>query len=358
MTWVGLVPLTQTAQNPALDLIDSIGIRSSSFQFLHYDGVSGEFLGEITPYVNGASLSHNTGQTVKRSLNLQLGIEDASVIDPIRDRIWIYMTIRGVNWPLGKYMFTSDLQQVTSAGNLASLQLVDEMFRIDQPISKAFTSNNEAIPAAVLRLVDELDVQVTIDPGVDASSQVSSPIGSTRGSILNTLATQGGYFTPWMDNNGGFHMIRAIDPETAVPNLDFDTEQRVFRDSITRDTDVLTAPNRFIVIGNGNSVNTAEVVGIYDVPSNAPHSIQNRGFVIPQVISMQVVSVAAAEAAARAIGIRSNVTERINFSTPPDPRHDSYDVLLFEGQHWLELGWTMTLDAGGVMTHSCVKVYR
>lgn len=358
MTWVGLVPLTKQPQNAALDLIDSIGIRSSTFKFMHYDGVSGEFIGEITPYVGSATLSHNTGQTVKRSLNLQLGIEDASVIDPIRDRIWVYMTINNVDWPLGKYMFTSDLQQVTSVGNLASVQLVDEMFRIDQPISSPFTSNDESIPNAVLRLIDELDVQVEIDPAVDASTQVSSPIGSTRGSILTTLSTQGGYFTPWMDNTGKFRMILAIDPETVVPDLDLDTEQRVFRDSITRDTDVLTAPNRFIVIGNGNTVNTAEVVGIYDVPSNAPHSIQNRGFVIPSVTDMQVSSVPAANAAARAIGVRSNITERINFSTPPDPRHDSYNVLIFEDEHWLELGWSMPLVEGGRMTHSCVRVYR
>lgn len=357
MTWPGLVPLTTVARDPILDLATGVGIRSSTFRFAHYDGVDGEFLGDLTPYVGGAVLNHDTGRTVKRNISLTLGIEDASVIDPIRDRIWVHMEVAGREWPLGRYMFTDDLQQVTSAGNLASVQVVDEMFRVDQPISSPFTSQNETVTHAVTRLLDEVDVQIDIDAGLDATSQVSAPIGSTRGQILNTLAAQGGYFSPWMSNHGQFTMIQAVDPETSVPSIDYDTEARVFQASVTRSTDILTAPNRFIVVANGNGINAAEVVGVYDVPSSAPHSIQNRGFVIPHVVDMQVTSQATADAAARAIGIRSTVVERLSFSSPGDPRHDSYDVIIFEGERWLELGWSMRLEAGGAMSHRCVRVY-
>lgn len=357
MTWKGLVPITTVARDSNLDLSPWVGSRSSTFRFLHYDGVSEEFLGELTPYVSAGTLSHDTGRTVKRSLPLQLGIEDTSVIDPVRDRIWIYMTIGGRDWPLGRYMFTDDLQRVTSVGNLASVQVVDEMFRVDQAISQPFTSNNEPVPSAVTRLLSGLGVQIRIDAGLDNSTEVSSPIGTTRGQIISTLATQGGYFTPWMNNDGEFTMIDAVNPDTAVPSIDFDTEQRVFRDSITRSTDILTAPNRFIVVSNGSSAADGPIVGTYDVPSSAPHSIQNRGFVIPQVYDIPVPSQSAALAAARALGVRNTVTEQLSFTSPPDPRHDSYDVIIFDGVHWLETSWSMQLTPGGGMSHSCIRVY-
>jgi len=357
MTWKGLVPLTSVPRNPTLDLAPWVGIQSSTFKFLHYDGVSGEFLGELTPYVGGAALSHNTGQTVKRSLSLQLGIEDTSVIDPIRDRIWVYMVIDGTDWPLGKYMFTDDLQQVTSVGNLASIQVVDEMFRIDQGISRPFVSREETVPVAVPRLLEGLDVQMSIDAATDPTTEISSPIGTGRGQILNAMAIQGGYFTPWMDNRGGFRMINSVDPSTAVATIDFDTEQRVFQDSVTRSVDILTAPNRFFVVNNGSTAGTGSIVGTYDVPASAPHSIQNRGFVIPSVTDIPVLTERAADAAARAIGVRSTITEQLNFTSPADPRHDSYDVIIFGGEQWLEVSWLMQLTSGGAMTHSCIRVY-
>lgn len=357
MTWPGLVPLVKTARDTFLDLDESVGMRTSSFRFVHYDGVTGEALGDITPYIGGATLSHDTSRTVKRNVSLSLGISDASVINPLTDRVWIYMLLNGKQWPLGKYMFTSDVQNVTSIGNLASVQLVDEMFRIDQAISSPFSSFQEQIPEAVRTLLSDVpDVSISIAAS-NLTSAVSSPIGSRRGQILSTLATQGGYQTPWMDNNGEFQMILTVDAATAVPSIDFDTEDRIFVDGIVKNSDILDAPNRFIVVGNGALATNAAIVGSYDVPPSAPHSIQSRGFVIPYITQMQVNTSREAEAAARLIGTNYTIAERVSLSTPPDPRHDSYDVCIFQGQRWLETGWRMTLQEGGNMSHTLLRAY-
>lgn len=357
MTWPGLVPLATSVRDTFLDLDESVGMRTASFRFVHYNGTTGEALGDITPYIGGATLIHDTSRTVKRSVPLSLGIADASVIDPLTDRVAIYMLLNSKQWPLGKYMFTSDVQNVTSVGNLASVQLVDEMFRIDQAISSPFFSFQDQIPEAVRHLLaDVSDVSVSVAAS-NTTSAVSSPIGSRRGQILSTLSTQGGYQTPWMDNTGEFRMILTVDASTAVPSIDFDTEDRIFVDSIVKNSDILDAPNRFIVVGNGtNALNTA-IVGSYDVPPSAPHSKENRGFVIPYVTQLQVNSTREAEAAARLIGTNYSIAERVSFSTPPDPRHDSYDVCIFQGQRWLETSWRMTLQEGGAMTHTLLRSY-
>jgi len=75
------------------------------------------------------------------------------------------------------------------------------------------------------------------------------------------------------------------------------------------------------------------------------------------VSDLQVNSVVEATAAARTIGIRYTVVERANFNTPPDPRHDSYDVCIFAGERWREVAWSMTLEEGGIMSHTLIRAY-
>jgi hypothetical protein len=124
--------------------------------------------------------------------------------------------------------------------------------------------------------------------------------------------------------------------------------------------DLLDAPNRFIVISNGAvsaSAAAIPIVGRYDIPSSAPHSIANRGFVIPSVEERQLDTQAQADAAARNLGQRQTIFERTTLSTAPDPRHDGYDVIRWQGENWLELGWSLPMAEGAAMTHTMRKSY-
>ena len=44
-------------------------------------------------------------------------------------------------------------------------------------------------------------------------------------------------------------------------------------------------------------------------------------------------------------------------STAPDPRHDGYDVIRWDGANWMELAWSMEMVDGGEMTHLLRKSY-
>lgn len=356
--WVGTSSLLTVPIVPALDLDDFIGVRTATYRFRLFNGVTNEDLGDITPYIQGASLSHDTGRTVKRSLSFNLGVEDADSINPLADRVELFMLIGGLEYPLGRYMFTDDLESVSTSGNQASVQMVDEMFIVDQPIEASFGNVRiEAVRETILRLLAGLPILVDIAPS-DFPSLLTAFAGSRRGSILATLAQQGDYETPWMDNLGFFRMIRTVDAALAVAAFDYDTRHQIYRDTITRSTDILNAPNRFVVVANGVEAASIPIVGVYDVPPTAPHSIANRGFVIPNVSDVQVGSTVQAQAMARNIGLRFTATETAHFSTPPDPRHDAYDVVIFDGDQWLETAWTMNLTEGGDMSHTIVRAYE
>jgi hypothetical protein len=353
--WPGSIPLTTTTADPdlneaELDLERWVAQRVATYRFDLTNGVTGEQLGRIYPIRQGATLSHDTTKTTKRELRLNLGVDDTAAVNPLTDRIAVSMLLGGQQYPLGRYMFTDETDAVSTGGSRGSLVLVDEMFLIDQQISSGFGPTT-AIQEAVLQLLAGLPLPAVVVEASPFSALGGWAPGSGRGQILNAYATQGDYMTPWLDNRGAFRMIRTVDPDTAVLTIDFDRGARVIADSISETSDLLSAPNRFIVTSTSGDAFSTPILGTYDVPPSAPYSIAQRGFVIPQTVNLQLANTTQANAAARNLGIRQSVFRRTQLATAPDPRHDSYDVVRWQGVNWLELGWSLTLQPGAPMTH-------
>lgn len=349
-------PLVGDGHVSALLMAAWVGQRKSSWRFELINGVTDERLGNITPFAP-ASISHDASRTIKRELRLAVGSTDLAEIDPLTDRILPFMSIGGQEYQLGRFMFTGETRAVRSRGEEASESLLDEMHSVDTQISTGFAASGSC-DAAMRRLTDGLLLpQGRIFEASPYPAAGGWSTGSQRGSILNTLSIQGDLETPWMDNTGIMRAIRTVSPETAVPALDFDQGYPVLAETPSATTNLLDAPNRFVVVGNGSAANAAELVGTYDVPPSAPHSIANRGFVQQDTRSAQVVTVAQANAMAKAWGTQSSIVEEVELSTPPDPRHDGYQVIRWRGLQWLEVAWQMQCEPGGDMTHVLRRSY-
>jgi len=347
-----------------LDMPLFVGQRSASYRFVLVDGPTGILRGELTPIRDSVpSLEHDTTSTISRRVSgLLLGAADATLIDPLRDRVRISMVAGDdahTEYPLGQYMVADDIQQVTSAGNLRPLTLFDEMFIIDQQLDTAFNANGDLCNQAITRLLAGLPIGDVVMDGTTQTSVNGWSAGTSRANALTDLATAGGYFKPWFNNSNQLRVLHAFEPANQVPDIDLDDPPRVYRNSISRTNDLPSAKNRFVVISNSldDSAGTAAVYGVYDVPSSAPFSIAQRGFVLPEVQQAQVLSSAQAAVYARTLGLQRTIFERVTLSTPPDPRHDGYNVVLWDGVLWLEIAWSMPLAPGGAMTHTLRRAY-
>jgi len=356
--------LTTFDHDPILDLDPWVGQRQATFRFQLINGTTGLNLREIHP-IRNAQLSHDTSRTIKRQLSLSLGVEDTATINVVSDRILVYMTFpNGTEYPLGRYMFTDASREVFAGvapgvhtgGGLGNVTLNDEMFLVDQQIERGILGSGRSITEVILEIMNELPVDLKLTSSPFSSSE-NWGIGTGRGQVLESLSVSGDYFSPWFGNDGAMHFIRAFDPASQVPDFDWDHGNKVSRESIIETDDLLTAPNRFIVISNAADDPENEVVGIADTPSTAPHSIINRGFVIPEVQDLQLASASQAQAVAEGIAQRMTVFERISATTAPDPRHDSYNVIRWRGEQWLELAWTLDMANGGMMSHLLRKAY-
>ena len=346
-----------------LDAAAWTGQRSATFRFDLVDGRTGQRRGQLTPLRSSApTLSHDTTATISRRVNgLVLGVDDTARIRSLTDRVEIAMVVAGraeTAYPLGRYLIADDPTAVSTAGPITTLTLYDEMFIVDQELEGGFDAAGRPVDVAVASLLDGLPIGDVVADATDQNSVNSWSPGTSRAGALNDLATTGGYFKPWFDNRGRLRLLRAFEPADRQPTIDLDRTQRVIRDSISQSSELLTAPNRFVVVSNdlGDGTTTA-VIGTYDVPSSAPHSISQRGFVLPRTVEAQVTTVRQAQVYARTYGLQQTVYEVVELSTPADPRHDGYDVVLWEGARWLETGWEMQLQPGGQMRHTLRRAY-
>ena len=352
--------LTKLPPDPHHVLDPWVGQRSATFRFELVNGVTGELLGEIHP-LRTASLTHDTTRTIKRSLNLELGAVDTAAINTVTDRVDVYMVFHQEEpheHPMGRYMFVDSARQVFTSGKLANVALTDEMFMVDQELSAGVSGVGSPVTSVITKVLANTDqpVSYTLEASPYASVE-AWPAGTSRGRVLESLALSGDYFGPWFGNDKKMHFIRSFDPAKQLPDFDFDAGAQVNRYSITETDDLLSAPNRFIVISNAATDSSIPAVGVADVVTTAPHSIANRGFVIAQTLDLQVTDGAQAQAVANNVMLRQTIFERVSLSTAPDPRHDSYNVIRWQGKLWLELGWTMTMVEGGEMSHILRRAY-
>ena len=350
--------LTNYAHDPLLDLDPWVGQRSASYRFALSNGVTGEHLGDITP-IRFASLSHNSTNTVKRQLNLSLGVADMSAVNPLTDRVNVYMTFGdGTEYPLGRYMFTDASRQVFTSGRLGNMMLTDEMFLVDQQLTAGINGVGVGVTVLIQRVLEGLPITYELESAPFTAAE-SWGIGVNRGTILESLSVSGDYWSPWFDNNGVLQFKRTFNPADEVPDFNFDDGYKVIRTSIVEADDLLVAPNTFIVISNNSaSPGVAPVVGRASVPPDAPHSAFNRGFEIVQTLDLQLSNSQQASAVAQGLVNRQTIFERVSLTTAPDPRFDGNNVVHWQGSNWLSLSWSLTLQEGAPMSHTLRRGYR
>lgn len=363
-----MTALTTLPHDPWLDLDPWVGQRQASYRFQLIHGPSGQTLSDLNPVKTG-TLRHTAGQAIARQASTVFSVTDTAKINTLTDRVLIWMLLRGKQWPLGRYMFADQVRLRSSAGIRSDTTLVDEAFIVDQQISQSFAApvTVQGILSAPARVADTIPLALAglpVQTIIEASPYTTIgawPIGTRRGQIMEDLSLDGDYWPPYMDNQGFYRFKRTFDPAAVVPTFDFDSGNKVIRDSIAEVDDALFAANRFVVIGNGalgpDAAQADPVVGIYDIPASAPHSIEQRGFVIVQQEERQISSSAQAQAVAANLGARQTIYERAELSTAPDPRHDGYDVIRWQQANWLELAWELTLAEGEPMRHLMRKAY-
>ena len=337
--------------------------RSEKVRFDVTDA-SGAVIGHVNP-VMACTIDNDASQQIKRRLsNFRLSASDYASFDPLTHRIRPYWVLSsGDEYPLGIFLTADATTQRYSYGTTLTATLVDQGLLLGQQLTESLSfAAGTTASAAITQTVNAAGIfTATI---ASSSYTFGSPIGypagkagTTYAKVLDDICRLAGYYSPYFSNSGVLQVRQTVTVSSVTATLNYIDGGRIISQSMTESNDLLSAPNTFLVIDT--AATTGAVAYQYRIPASAPHSVEKRGFSIVSVIEAPGVGdVTQAQAVAAAYySANPQAYQTVVFSSPADPRHDTFDVINYRTVNYLETKWSLTCAPGGPMVHTCSRVY-
>jgi hypothetical protein len=321
-------------------------------------------VGELHPVEPGIVVENNINRDVKRTCSgLVLPKAEAVSLNYFANRlrpVWIEPV--GTEYPMGVFVISDASTIRHSWGTSAELSLVDQGLILSMALDRSISfPTGTPVRSAMLAVLGMLALPAYDVDTTDAQLGGTSTWAMGRDTwvrVLNDLAAVAGFNSGFFDNGGTYRLRRApAAHDDTLPDFDYDSPPRVHADSVVESEATIESPNRYMVIStSGNQ--TTPVVGVWDVPADAPHSYEKRGYRVISMAERQGLSLADATEAARAKGLQDSDTYQwASFAAAADPRHDTYNVVRWAGALWREQGWSLPLVTGGEHRHELRRSY-
>lgn len=320
-------------------------------------------IGELHPVAPGIQVENNINRDVKRTLSgLTIPRLEAVGIDYFANRLRpMWLAGDGSEWPLGVFLISDASTVRHSWGTSAELSLVDQGLILSQAIDRSVSFGpGTLVRTALVQTLEMVGLERFEVDSTDARLGAATTWAMGNDSwirVLNDLADLAGFNSGFFDNDGIYRLRRA--PAAGVeafPDFDYDHPARVHADSVVESNATIETPNRYIVVST--SGNDAPIAGVWDVPADAPHSYEARGYRVINLTERQGLSLDQATEAARVRGLQDADTYQwASFSAAPDPRHDTFNVIRWSGVLWREQSWSLDLQAGGEHRHELRRTY-
>jgi hypothetical protein len=195
---------------------------------------------------------------------------------------------------------------------------------------------------------------------ITPSSPMNWPPATSHRRILSDIAKVLGYQV-YFNNAGVFVAAPVPDLELSPPELIYDTDHpgvsRIVDGTIDETDDLWAAPNVYLVVSTGP--NQEPIFGSYEIPASAPHSKARRGWEVVKDFQHQgLPNNEYATALAKIEAGNDQYAFRFaEFDGPPDPRHDTNQIVRYLGENYYETGWRLPLRPGGPMHHELRRIY-
>lgn len=321
-------------------------------------------VGELHPIEPGVSVENNINRDVKRTCEgLVIARTEAVSLNYFSNRLRpMWLEGDGTEYPMGVFLVADASTVRHSWGTTAELQLVDQglilTMLLDRSISFPRDTPVRSAMLAVLEMVNLPAYDVDTTDAVLGGVNTWAMGRDSWVRVLNDLAAVAGFNSGYFDNHGTYRLRRApaVHDDT-LPDFDYDYPPRVHADSIVESEATIESPNRYVIISTSGNA-TTPVVGVWDVPADAPHSYEKRGYRVVSMAERQGLSLADATEAARTKGLQDSDTYQwASFAAAADPRHDTFNVVRWAGALWREQGWSLPLEMGAEHRHELRRTY-
>lgn len=218
--------------------------------------------------------------------------------------------------PVGVFLCAAPVEQWEVTGLTRQVELADKLSILDQDIASGDPSGIAAYALdtgtniintvkALIAETGEVAPAIAPDAKVLASPMVWE-IGATRLKVVNDLLDAAGYFSLYCDGQGQYQATPYVQPADRVPVYSsiapFSSGPQSLMDpSWTRDRDIYSIPNRYLLVGQGNGTNPALTSLATNVDPDSPYSFPSRGrWVTVTEVGVEAASQAELDTLARA----------------------------------------------------------
>ena len=313
------------------------------------------------------TLRMSADSSVKTSLSGTFIRNDA--IDVLNDRIRAEMIIDGIAHPLGVYIPVQAQRKETETTKSIAIEAYDQCWLVSDTKTEgilhfaAGTNYLDAVKslltAAGIALVISTPTVATL-----AEAREDWEIGTSYLDIVNQLLEEINYNPLWFNASGAAVLEPASVPtaENIEHTINSDDPGCLMLPGITNEISVFNAPNVFLcVCSNPDKTDVMTATAENTNPQSAL-SIARRGRRIVQVTKLDnIASQEELQAYAERLRNESMITgETFRIQTALQPGHGVNDVVAFhhgeETAICIEKSWSMSLTAGGTMSHTLEKV--
>lgn len=335
--------------------------RSEKFRFDLLDR-DNTVIGALHPTKVG-TISNQTGGGIKRSLdNFELLPEDQAEVNTLRYRVRPWHVLgSGDEYPLGIFRWADESLVRFSYGLHSKGTLVDLGSLMDQPLQKftGFYAGTRVVDcvATLAAAAGITDTAIASD-GTTLGTDLYWPPGDqmSYGQVASELLALAPLYDWYLSNTGQFTVRAQENVSTAEATLIYNSNTRIVYGSMIESNNIIGAYNRYIALDN--SATQGVVLAVYDIPDVAENSYANTGVYVPKFIQMPGVGdTYTAYLAAKSAYEQDRTTfKTVDFDSTVDSRHDTFDVVEYLEENYLEVGWRMPLEVGASMSHQIRKV--
>ena len=341
--------------------------RTISFRFVIVrDGAD---YGEIFPATGSAPTVRMMGTgAIKTSLSGNF-IDPGEAVNWLTDEIRPELIIDGIPHSLGIYLPASVRSEENATTRSLAIEAYDRCWRVQDGKtenimhldagSNYLTVIQQLLTSCGIALISKVPTEAVL-----AEAREDWDVGTSYLDIVNQLLSEINYNPLWFDWDGVAVLELASVPTAAniEHTLDDTQIQSLLSPSISRETDIYSAPNVFVCVCSNADKDAVMIARSENTNPQSPLSIDRRGRRIVSVVKVDnIADQDELQAFADRLRNESMITgETIVVKTGLFPGYGVNDVTAIRyGDLFavcLEKAWDMQLKVGGNMTHTLEKV--
>lgn len=280
-----------------------------------------------------------------------------------RKKYTIKEIYKWIEFPLGVFIPSTPIKKILNKKEYYQVEAYDKtiILKEDCITSRLFLSAG----TNYINAINQILLSANIDNVMNDTCNTVLPtdrefeIGTSKLEIINKLLSEINFNSISCDENGTFMLKKYVEPTTNnITYIYKDDDLSVVCDETESEEDYYNVPNVFIaVVSNAELKETYTSIYTNDNPTSKLSTVNRKRSIVSEVFKPDVISSQSDldEYIKKIAFEKSQVYEKIKFSTALMPIHNNYETLKLQKGYingvFSETAWSMELIAGGKMTH-------